>query len=44
MNRIVVFGKPGGGKSTLSKKLSTETNINLYALDIIDLPYYVHYW
>ena len=36
MNKIVVFGKPGGGKSTLSRKLSDETGINLYALDLIE--------
>ncbi|MGD8568368.1 MAG: adenylate kinase [Gammaproteobacteria bacterium] len=36
MNKIVVFGKPGGGKSTLSKKLSAETGIKLYALDLIE--------
>lgn len=35
MNKVVVFGKPGGGKSTLSKKLSTQTDIKLYALDLI---------
>jgi len=27
MNRVVVFGKPGGGKSTLSKKLSAATGV-----------------
>lgn len=36
MNKIVVFGKPGGGKSTLSKKLSAETGIKLCALDLIE--------
>ena len=36
MNRVVVFGKPGGGKSTLSKKLSAVTGIKLYALDLIE--------
>ena len=36
MNKVVVFGKPGGGKSTLSRKLSDETGINLYALDLIE--------
>jgi adenylate kinase family enzyme len=36
MNKVVVFGKPGGGKSTLSKKLSSETGIKLYALDLIE--------
>ena len=29
MNKVVVFGKPGGGKSTLSRKLSAETGIKL---------------
>lgn len=36
MNKIVVFGKPGGGKSTLSRKLSAETGIKLCALDLIE--------
>lgn len=36
MNKVVVFGKPGGGKSTLSKKLSAETGIKLCALDLIE--------
>lgn len=36
MNRIVIFGKPAGGKSTLSKKLSDKTGINLYPLDLIE--------
>jgi len=36
MNRVVVFGKPGGGKSTLSKKLSAATGIKLCALDLIE--------
>ena len=35
MNKVVVFGKPGGGKSTLSRKLSSETGIKLCALDLI---------
>lgn len=35
MNKIAVFGKPGGGKSTLSKKLSAVTGVKLYALDSI---------
>lgn len=35
MNRVAVFGKPGGGKSTLSRKLSAITGIKLYALDLI---------
>lgn len=36
MNKVVVFGKPGGGKSTLSRKLSAETGIKLCALDLIE--------
>lgn len=36
MNKVVVFGKPGGGKSTLSRKLSVETGIKLCALDLIE--------
>ena len=36
MDRVVVFGKPGGGKSTLSKKLSAATGIKLCALDLIE--------
>lgn len=36
MNRMVVFGKPGGGKSTLSKKLSAATGIKLCPLDLIE--------
>ena len=36
MKRIAVFGKPGGGKSTLSKKLSAATGLELYPLDLIE--------
>ena len=36
MNKIAVFGKPGGGKSTLSRKLSDETGIKLCTLDLIE--------
>ena len=36
MNKVVVFGKPGSGKSTLSKKISTEIGIKLYPLDLIE--------
>lgn len=36
MNKVAVFGKPGGGKSTLSKKLSAKTGITLCALDLIE--------
>ncbi len=35
MKKIVVFGKPGSGKSTLSKKLASTTGIKLHALDLI---------
>ncbi len=35
MKKIVVFGKPGGGKSTLSRELSTATGLSLWALDAI---------
>ena len=36
MNKVAVFGKPGGGKSTLSRNLSAETGITLCALDLIE--------
>lgn len=36
MQRIMVFGKPGGGKSTLSRRLSAKTGIPLYPLDLIE--------
>ncbi|MDF1690543.1 MAG: adenylate kinase [Cycloclasticus sp.] len=35
MKKVAVFGKPGSGKSTLSKKLASATGIKLYALDSI---------
>ena len=35
MKKIAVFGKPGSGKSTLSKSLASATNIKLHALDSI---------
>jgi adenylate kinase family enzyme len=35
MKKIAVFGNAGGGKSTLSKKLSEITGLPLYALDKI---------
>ena len=35
MKKIAVFGKPGSGKSILSKKLSLASGIKLYALDLI---------
>jgi len=33
MNKIAVFGKPGSGKSTLSKSLASATGIQLHQLD-----------
>ena len=36
MRKIVVFGKPGSGKSTLSKSLASATEIKLHALDSIE--------
>jgi len=36
MNKIAVFGKSGGGKSTFSKKLSLITGISLLPLDQIE--------
>lgn len=36
MKKIAVFGKPGGGKSTLSRKLSAATGIKLCALDLVE--------
>lgn len=36
MKKIAVFGKPGGGKSTLSKELAEVTGIELHALDLIE--------
>ncbi|MFT2111875.1 adenylate kinase [Marinomonas sp. 2405UD68-3] len=35
MKKVAVFGKPGSGKSTLSKGLSSVTGIPLYSLDSI---------
>lgn len=35
MNKIIVIGCPGSGKSTLSKKLHEITNLPLYHLDMI---------
>ncbi|EXJ11931.1 hypothetical protein [Nitrincola nitratireducens] len=35
MNKIAVFGKPGSGKSTLSKALASATGIPLHQLDSI---------
>jgi adenylate kinase family enzyme len=33
--RVAVFGKPGGGKSTLSVKIAEATRLPLYQLDLI---------
>lgn len=35
MKKIAVFGKPGSGKSILSKRLASATGIKLHALDLI---------
>jgi len=35
MKKIAVFGKPGSGKSTLSKNLASTTGIQLHQLDSI---------
>jgi len=35
MKKIAVFGKPGSGKSTLSKSLASATGLELYQLDSI---------
>lgn len=35
MHRVAVFGKPGSGKSTLSKNLASVTGIPLHQLDSI---------
>lgn len=35
MNKVFIFGKPGGGKSVLSKKLSARIGISSHALDLI---------
>lgn len=36
MQKVMVFGKPGGGKSTLSKRLSVATGIPYFSLDFIE--------
>lgn len=33
--KVAVFGKPGGGKSTLSQKVAVAANLPLYQLDMI---------
>lgn len=35
VNRVAVFGNAGGGKSTLSKRLSTMTGLPMVALDLL---------
>ena len=35
MKKVAIFGKPGNGKSTLSKKLASAINIKLYPVDSI---------
>ncbi|MEE9335673.1 MAG: hypothetical protein V3U65_16400 [Granulosicoccaceae bacterium] len=36
MNRVVVFGKPASGKSSLSRDISAATGLNLFPLDLIE--------
>ena len=36
VNKIVIFGKPGGGKSSLGRKLAAATGIKLCSLDLIE--------
>ena len=36
MKKVAIFGKPGGGKSTLGKQLSLATGIPYYALDLLE--------
>ncbi|OKH29285.1 adenylate kinase [Chroogloeocystis siderophila] len=38
MKKVAVFGNAGGGKSTLSKRLSQMTGLPLYVLDKIQYP------
>ena len=33
--KVAVFGKPGGGKSTLSRQIASATNLPLHQLDLI---------
>ncbi len=35
MKKVAVFGKPGSGKSTMSKRLAAVTGIPLHPLDSI---------
>ena len=36
MKRVTIFGKPAGGKSTLSRNISQATGIALFPLDLIE--------
>lgn len=36
MKKVAVFGKPGGGKSTFSKRLASVTELELFPLDTIE--------
>jgi len=36
MKKVTVFGKPAGGKSTLSRDLSAVTGIDRFPLDLIE--------
>ncbi|WP_444995842.1 adenylate kinase [Aliikangiella sp. IMCC44359] len=36
MKKVTIFGKPGGGKSTLGRKLSAKFSIKQYPLDLIE--------
>lgn len=36
MKRVAVFGKPGGGKSTLSRNLAKAIGVELYPLDLVE--------
>ena len=36
MKKVAVFGKPGSGKSTLSKELSAATGIELHPIDLFE--------
>lgn len=35
MKRVAIFGKPGGGKSTLAKQLAAATGLPVVALDLL---------
>lgn len=36
MKKVAVFGKPGGGKSTFSKRLAARTGLPLHPIDLIE--------